>query len=162
MKSAFFGRPFDAVVAGGTHITVYMVPVFEGRLAVFHVAAPEARGRWLPWDVLEWGANPYVTASALADQWCDVPLIDLALVDVMSFPINTGGWELAIIFRAQLSAAPKGDSVRTPYVFPEGTFDSIGNFQPVDLQRWVTGVGSKPLSPAKPADPKPAGPQLLF
>lgn len=156
MKSAFFGRPFDALVAGGTHIAVYLVPVFEGRLAVFHVAAPEVRGRWLPWDVLEWGANPYETASALADQWCDVPLGDLALVDVMSFPINTGGWELAIVFRAQLSAAPRGDSVRTPYLFPEGTFDAIGNFQPVDLERWVTGVGSKPLSA------KISGPQLLF
>ena len=157
MKSAFFGRPFDALVAGGTHIAVYLVPVFEGRLAVFDVAAREARGRWLPWDVLEWGANPYETASALADQWCDVALNDLALVDVMSFPVAAGGWELAIVFRAQLSAAPRGDEARKPYLFPAGTYDAIGNFDPVDLERWVTGVGSKPLGGAKPG-----GPPLLF
>lgn len=159
MPSAYFGKPATTFEPGGTHVSVYLVPVFDGRLVVFDVAAREARGRWLPWDVLEWGANPYEIASALADQWCDVPLTDLTLADVMSFPVSGGGWELAIVFRAELSAAPAGDDARSPYLFPAGQFDAIGHFDPVDLERWVRG-----MSPATRAEPpaKPETPQLLF
>ena len=161
MANAFFGPPVDGFTPGGAHITVYLIPVCERRLAVFDVEAREARGRWLPWDVLEWGANPYECASALADQWCDVALSDLALVDVMSFPVEGGGWELAIIFRAELMETPKGDDVRTPFLFPEGQFDALGNFDPVDLARWVGVPLVSVESPPPPAD-EPERPRLLF
>lgn len=141
MQGAYFGRPNESFVAGGTHITVYLVPVFEGRLVVFDVSAREARGRWLPWDVLEWGGNPYECASALADDWCEGAMNDLRLVDVMSFAVEGGGWELAIVFRAELFTAPAGDDVRTPYLFAAGAYDAIGSFDPVDLRRWVQGGG---------------------
>ncbi len=134
---AFFGKPQAGVVDGGAQIAVYLVPVYEGRLVVFDVKAKQARGRWLPWDVLDFGQNPYEAASALADSWCDGALDDLALVDVMSFESPGGGWELAIVFRAQLTDLPGGDDAREPYLYPEGEFDAIGNFDPVDLERWV-------------------------
>lgn len=156
--SAYFGPPVGGFVPGGTHVTVYLAPVFEGRLVVFDVAAREARGRWLPWDVLDWRANAYEAASALADQWCDVPLSDLTLIDVMSFPTEGGGWELAIIFRGELMEPPKGDAARVPFVYPEGQFDALGNFDPVDLARWVSaGPQTRPAAPKKPD-----GPPLLF
>lgn len=158
MASAYFGPPAAGFVSGGTHITVNLVPVFEGRLVVFDVAAQEARGRWLPWDVLGWGGNPYECASTLADQWCGVDMLDLALVDVMSFPFEANGWELAIVFRTELAEAPKGDADRVPYLYPEGQFDAIGRFDPVDLQRWVQG--SVTPKPAREATPKRSG--LLF
>lgn len=155
VPKSFFARPAAGFQAGGTHITVYIIPVYAGRLTVFDVEAREARGRWLPWDVLDWGANPYECASALADQWCDVALTDLTLADVMSFPFGEGGWELAIVFRAELAEPARGDADRVPFEYPAGEFDAIGPFDPVDLERWV--------GRAVPAAGKPsAGPALLF
>ncbi|MCE7929421.1 MAG: hypothetical protein HUU14_08575 [Dehalococcoidia bacterium] len=121
----------------GTMVTVYLVPVHEGRMVTFDVRAREAQGRWLPWSVLEFAGNPYMTASELADDWCDGAISDLSLVDVMSFNPPGGGWELAIVFRAELTALPRPREDRTPAVFDPGRFDAIGPFDPVDLQRWV-------------------------
>ncbi len=137
MAGAYFGQPVEGFVPGGTHVTVYLIPVFEGRLLAFDVTAREARGRWLPWDVLAWGGNPYEAASALADDWCGGAISDLRIVDVMSFGVEGEGWELATIFRAELAQAPAGDDVRTPHVYGRGEYDAIGNFDPVDLARWV-------------------------
>lgn len=140
MAQAFFGKPAKTFVPGGAHVAVYLVPVFEGRLVVFDVQASAARGRWLPWDVLEFGGNPYEAAAALADAWCDGAVSDLTLADAMSFPFGVEGWELALVFRAELTALPRGDDARTPVVSERGQFDAIGNFDPVDLERWVTGI----------------------
>ena len=150
-RQAFFAPPAAALVRGGAHVTVYLVPVFEERLVVFDVSVSEARGRWLPWDVLEFGGNPYECASALADDWCGGAVSDLALADVMSFEVEGGGWELAIVFRSELTAAPPGDEARTPFVFAEGSFDAIGNFDPVDLERWVTRGAVAGKAPTRPA-----------
>lgn len=138
--NAFFGPPADSFVAGGAHIAVYLLPVYEGQLTVFDVEASQARGRWLPWDILQWGGNPYELASELADLWCQVPLADLTLADVMSFPAPEDAWELAVVFRAELAEPARGDETRAPYFFPQGQFDAIGPFDPIDLERWVTGT----------------------
>ncbi len=133
---AIFGKPRAEAAAGGLLVTVHLVPVFERSLVVFDVMSSAARGRWLPWAIIDFGQNPYEAASLLADDWCDVPLDDLSLVDVMSFGAQ-GGWELAIVFRAALTAAPAGDAERVPFVFAPGHFDAIGNFDPADIERWV-------------------------
>lgn len=122
-------------------VTVHLVPVHEGRLLAFDVRAGEAQGRWLPWCVIEFAGNPYVTASELADDWCEGAISDLALADVMSFTTPGGAWELAIVFRAELTALPRPRKDRVPAVFERGRFDSIGPFDPVDLQRWVESKG---------------------
>ena len=145
---AFFGPPRDEVVAGGAHITVYLVPVYDGGLVVFDVEAREARGRWLPWDVLDFAQNPYEAASALADNWCAVALDDLSLVDIMSFLVEGEGWELAIVFRAELAEMPPGDAAGEPVRFEPGRYDAIGPFDPVDLERWVTR-GAAPRETAR-------------
>ncbi|MCK9517846.1 MAG: hypothetical protein M0R74_02285 [Dehalococcoidia bacterium] len=137
MSRAFFGRPETAPVRGGAHVTLYLVPVFERQLVAFDVSAPQARGRWLPWTVLDFGQNPYEAAAGLADRWCGGRITDLALVDVMSFEVEGGGWELAIVFRAELSRLPEPTEDQAPHVFAEGHFDAIGRFDPVDLERWV-------------------------
>lgn len=151
---AFFGPPEDGFVRGGAHLTVYLVPVVDGGLVVFDVEARQARGRWLPWDVLDFGQNPYEAASALADQWCNVPLRDLSLVDVMSLPVEGGGWELAIVFRGELVGVPPGDIHRKPVRFEPGQFDAIGQFDPVDIERWV---GARSEVAAEPRDERPGG-----
>ncbi len=137
MPDAYFGKPQATFVPGGAHIAVYLVPVFEGRLVVFDVSARAARGRWLPWNILPFAGNPYEAAATLADLWCGGAVSDLTLADVMSFPSEPGGWELAIIFRAELSAPPHGDDARTPVLLEQGQFDAIASFDPVDLARWV-------------------------
>ncbi len=134
---AYFGRPERDIVRGGTHVTVYVVPVFEGRLVAFDVTAPQARGRWLPFTVLGFRQNPYEAAAGVADRWCGGMVTDLGIVDVMSFEVDGGGWELAIIFRAELSQLPEPEADRSPYVFEPGAFDAIARFDPVDLERWV-------------------------
>ena len=138
--SAYFGPPATTFVMGGAHVAVYLLPVYTGQLAVFDVESAQARGRWLPWDILPWGGNPYELASELSDLWCQAPLTDLSLADVMSYPSPEDGWELAIVFRAELAEPPRGDELRTPYFFPHGEFDAIGPFDPIDLERWVTGT----------------------
>lgn len=150
---AFFGPPSGDIVPGGTHLTVYLIPVFEGGLVVFDVESKEARGRWLPWDVLDFRQNPYEAAAALADNWCGVPLDDLRIVDVMSFPVDGGGWELAIIFRAELAQPAQGDAQRRPFRFEPGSYDAIGAFDPVDIERWVRIAGQADTS---------AGEKLVF
>jgi hypothetical protein len=158
-RQAFFGKPTGGLTAGGAHISVYLVPVYRRRLVVFDVAARQARGRWLPWDVMEFGANPYETAAALADDWCEGAVSSLTLADVMSFPFEGGGWELAIIFRAELTALPGGDDARSPFVFAEGEADAIGLFDPVDLVRWIGGAAGAPSADPPAADERP---RLLF
>ena len=134
---AFFDAPRDGVARGGMHVTVHLVTVIEGELVVFDVSAKAARGRWLPWAVLEFGQNPYEAASLLADDWCDVALDDLRLADVLSFEVEGGGWELAIVFRAALAAVPVGDGARAPVLVHAGHIDAIGAFDPADIARWV-------------------------
>ncbi len=150
-RYAYFGQPAEGFVRNGAHVSVYLVPVFEGALVVFDVTARAARGRWLPWDVLEFGANPYEAAATLADDWCGGAISDLRLADVMSFPFEGQGWELAIVYRAELTHLPGRDDARTPYRYQPGEFDAIGSFDPVDLQRWV-GAGPAEQPVAKVGD----------
>ncbi len=157
MSQAYFGKPAATFVPGGAHVAVYVVPVFEGRLLTFDVAASAARGRWLPWDILEFGGNPYEAAATLVDQWCAGAVSDLALADVMSFPYAGNGWELALVFRAELTELPTPDAARTPFLFEAGEFDAIGNFDPIDLERWVRRDSS-----GSSAGPRPSCDRLLF
>jgi len=137
MRQAYFGRPQAGFTPGGAHVAVYLVPVFAGRLTVFEVTAPGVHGRWLPWTVMEYGANPYETAAALADDWCDGAISALEVADVLSFPFDADGWELAIVYRAELTSLPPGDANRRPVLFARGEAEAIGPFDPVDLLRWV-------------------------
>lgn len=146
---AFFGPPRGEPTRGGAQVTISLVPVFEGRLVAFDVSAREARGRWLPWHVMEYGANPYESASELADDWLGGELADLSLADVLSLTLPDV-WELALVFRAQLVRLPPGDAERRPFVFAPGEFDAIGPFDPVDLRRWV-----ETLRPASAGERQP-------
>lgn len=157
---AFYGRPSPRPVPGGTQLTVYLVPVFEGRLVCFDVVAEEARGRWLPWDVLDHQENPYEAASELADFWCGVPPLNLELVDIMSLSTPGGTWELAVIFRGEFADRPTGDADRVPHLFDYGRFDAVAAFDPVDLERWVLKASSPVPLPF--GQPDPAGEKLVF
>lgn len=159
---AFFGPPLPGPAPGGTQLTIYLVPVFEGQLICFDVTAKAARGRWLPWDVLDLQENPYEAASELADIWCGVPATSLELADVMSFNAPGSPWELAVIFRCTLSEPALGDADRHPYMFPRGRYDAIGQFDPVDLERWVKGAEADAAQvPAPAIEPSRRG-DLLF
>ena len=104
-------------MASGVLLSVHVVPVLEGRIVAFVLDSPGPQGRWLPWTVLTQGANPYEIASTIVDEWCDGAMSDLRLVDVISRE-GEDGWELAIVFRAELtacratSAAPLASATR--------------------------------------------------
>ncbi len=162
MARAYFGKPVRGPDANGLSVCVYVVPVFRGDLVVFDVTLAQARGRWLPWDVIDYGANPYEAASTLVDGWCDGALSDLSLVDVLSLDAPGGGWELAIIFRAELTSLPAGDARRSPAAVPVGSLDAISSFDPVDLERWVGHGSHRASESAAAAAPNPANPGLVF
>jgi hypothetical protein len=137
VKRAFFGPPIDDDQPGGMHIGVYVVPVIEGDLVAFDIDDnPAINGRWLPWAILPWRGNPYETASTLADTWCDVEVQRLQIVDVLSFVVNDV-WEMAIIFRAELGAAPRAIAGREVVRIAPDTIDQIQAFEPTELRRWV-------------------------
>ena len=154
--NALFGPPVQAFTPGGAHIAVHLVPVFAGAVVAFDVSARDARGRWLPWDLLPYGGNPYETAAALGDDWCDGAVLDLAIIDALSFPLAGESWELALVFRAGLAAAPGGDSDRTPVLLSGDALASISRFEAVDIARWLGET-----APAVPA-PQRKGGDLLF
>jgi hypothetical protein len=151
---AFFGPPGSGPVKGGLQVSVHIVPVHEGRLVAFDVKAGDVHGRWLPWAVIDYRQNPYEAAALLADDWLDVPLSDLRIVDVMSLDGPLGGWELAIVCRADMTSLPRGDESRRPFVYAPGEFDAIGVFDPVDLERWV-GMGATAAAREPSAPPGP-------
>ena len=136
-------------------LTVHVVPVFEGALVAFDVDAPEARGRWLPWTPLAHGGNPWETASAVMDEWCDGAVADLRLVDVIARREEEGGeWGLAIVFRAELTAFPRGERGR-PHSCAPPEHTRVRGFAAVDLARWLA------MRPDGGATP-PGAPPLVF
>jgi hypothetical protein len=127
----------DGFQRGGAHLAVHLVPVFDGRLVAFDVGPP-APGRWLPWDLLPFGGNPYETAAALGDDWCDGAVIDLRLCDALSLAAPGESWELALIFRAELDAMPAGDDARRPVALAAGPgLATVTRFAAADLERWL-------------------------
>ena len=154
-ERAIFGPPIARPVEGGTLLSVHVLPVHEGRLVAFDISAPEARGRWLPWAILDYGANPYETASALLDDWCSgTSTTDLRLVDVISRTAQDASWEVAIVFRAELTATPTGDAQRHPHPCADGELEGISGFGAGEIARWLgEGINSGP-------DPQREG--LLF
>jgi hypothetical protein len=158
MPSAFFGPPKGSFQRGGAHIAIYLVPVFEGQLVAFDVSARGAEGRWLPWNVLPYGENPYVEASALADDWCDGAMQDLRLVDVLT-GVAEESWELSLLYRVELTALPGGDGARVPVALAPPLESPVRQFS--DLERWV--AAGQPSNARRPASPQPSdSPKLLF
>ncbi len=154
VEYARFGPPVASFVPGGAHVSVHIVPVFNGAIVAFDVAARAAQGRWLPWDLLPYGGNPYETAAELGDTWCDGAVTDLVLADTLSFVTPGESWELSLIFRAELSTAPTGDVDRHPILLAPGDLDSVARFEAVDLERW--------LGPGEPSAPTRKDDGLLF
>ena len=134
-------------------LTVSLIPVVTGQLLAFDVSAPEAQGRWLPWTVLEYGQSPWECASLLGDEWCDGHINAIRLVDAISNFATNGGWELALVFRAELTLIPSAKPDRAPVIVSAGDSSLLNSFAEVDISRWVAGDpphapgGSTPASP---------------
>ncbi len=128
-------------MAGGVLLTVHVAPVLEGRIVAFVLEAGGPKGRWLPWTVLPQGGNPYEFASTIVDEWCDGAMSDLRLVDVISRE-RDDGWELAVVFRAELTALPRGER-GAPRICEAPDLATVQGFEAVDLERWL-GSGAEP------------------
>ncbi len=121
-------------MAGGVLLTVHVAPVLEGSVVAFVFGADGPPGRWLPWTALPQGANPYEIASTIVDEWCDGAVSDLRLADVISRE-GEEGWELAIVFRAALTALPRGER-GAPRLCDPQDLAAVQGFAAVDLERW--------------------------
>ena len=143
-------------MAAGVLLTVHVAPVLEGQLVSF-VLDGGPSGRWLPWTTLKHGANPYEIASTVVDEWCDGAMSDLRLIDVISRE-GDGGWELAVVFRAELTALPRGER-GAPRVCDPQDLAGVRGFEAVDLERWL---GTVPTTPVAAPAPEPDGSRLVF
>ena len=141
-------------MASGVLLSVHVVPVLEGRIVAFALEPPGPKGRWLPWTVLKQGANPYEIASTIVDEWCDGAMSDLRLADVISRE-GDDGWELAIVFRAELTALP-GHERGAPHICDAPDLADVQGFDAVDLERWL-GTGG-----AAATGPEGDSPKLVF
>ena len=142
-------------MAAGVLLTVHVAPVLEGqRSSCPSSSMGDRAGRWLPWTTLKHGANPYEIASTVVDEWCDGAMSDLRLVDVISRE-GDGGWELAVVFRAELTALPRGER-GAPRVCDPQDLAGVQGFDAVDLERWL--VMSAAAAPVEEAD----GSRLVF
>jgi len=150
---ATFGPPRKEVSRGGAFVSVYLVPEWDGQIVAFDIAAKEARGRWVPWTVADYGASIWETASALGDEWCGDTVETIDLVDTISLETETSGWELALIFRARLKAMPDGETGRIA-VLTRGDDDRLSmRFAAADMDRWIAPDASVPGGPAAPQSP---------
>ena len=146
-------------MAEGVLLTVHVVPVLEGRVVAFVLEAGGPSGRWLPWTVLKQGANPYEIASTIVDEWCEGAMSDLRLVDVISRE-GDDGWELAVVFRAELTALP-GHERGAPFVCDPQDLGGIRGFEAVDLERWQ-GAGPAATEDGATSTPAPDSSKLVF
>ena len=142
-------------MADGVLLTVHVAPVLAGRIVAFVFGADGPQGRWLPWTPLPPGANPYEIAAAIVDEWCDGAVSDLRLADVISRE-GEEGWGLAIVFRAALTAPPRGERGEPRPCDPQD-LANIQGFAAVDIERWRSmGPAVSPPAPAENA------PRLVF
>ncbi|HCV00494.1 MAG: hypothetical protein CL484_07055 [Acidobacteria bacterium] len=145
----------------GVLLTVHVVPVLNGRVVAFLLNAEKGpSGQWLPWTVLKHGSNPYEIASALVDEWCEGPMSDLRLVDVLSKQ-SEDGWELSIVFRAELTSLP-GDARGSPQACEPQNLADIHGFQAVDLKRWLEMASPSPKLQEAPTQASGDDPSLVF
>ncbi len=151
MEGAYFPPPRTSFRPGDSFISVHLVPLWQGRLVVFDIDEPPARGRWLPWTVAWFQANPYEVASALVEEWCGTFPHDLRFVDALSFETEGGGWELALVFRAELGEQPVSAAGRRLVLVDPADLAPVGRFDAADLARW-----------ARPNDDRPAVRGLVF
>ena len=140
---AIFGKPTKSVSAGGTFLTVHLIPVCERKLIAFDVTAPEAKGRWFPWTVLTFGTEPYEAAANLVDDWCDGSVKRLELCDVLTFKSYENAWQISLVFRSELTGIPQGDAKRKPLIFEKELPAVIDKFKAADIQRWINLKDSK-------------------
>ena len=140
---AIFGKPTKNVSAGGTFLTVHLIPVCERKLIAFDVTAPEAKGRWFPWTVLTFGTEPYEAAANLVDDWCDGSVKRLELCDVLTFKSYEDAWQISLVFRSELTEIPQGDAKRKPLIFEKELPAVIDKFKAADIQRWINLKDSK-------------------
>lgn len=158
MSGAFYPPPRTEPVPGGAYIAVAVVPIWRGELVAFDVTAAGAEGRWFPWAPLPRGTEPWEAAAALAEEWCGADPAELRLVDAMGGEGLGGSWQLTLVFRAELLAAPKGDPHRRPVLLPAQPAEAVGGFAAADLARWAGGdAGGGGLPP-----PATQRPPLLF
>tara|TARA_B110000263_G_C15225814_1_gene472183 strand:+ start:583 stop:1041 length:459 start_codon:yes stop_codon:yes gene_type:complete len=140
---AIFGKPVKNIGAGGTFLTIHIIPVYKGKLVAFDVTAPEAKGRWFPWTVLNYGIEPYEAAANLVDDWCEGSTQQLSLCDILTFMSYEGAWQISLVFRNELITLPHGDFERKPLLFDKELPTKIDKFQSADIERWINSGSTK-------------------
>ena len=146
MIKAIFGRPVNATSAGGAHIAANVITLHKGKVVLFEKpnlpGGAEVGDLWFPWDYLEYGESPDVSAKRVLKQWGKAEPKEIKLVEVFSMVPPGEDWQLAFQYVAELKAPPKnGDNVKTIKIIEHAQLPRmVGWLRRSDVKRYLAAA----------------------
>ena len=112
MAQSVFGRPINTAIEGGMHIGIDVITLHKGKIVLFgkHASNPASQDLgdlWFPWDLLNFGEDPYVAAKRILKEWGKVEPENMKLVNVLSNVPPSEDWNLTFQYVAKLKAPAK-------------------------------------------------------
>ena len=109
MNQSIFGRPINSTIVGGLHIGIDVITTHKGKIVLFgkHASNPASQDLgdlWFPWDLLNFGEDPYAAAKRILKDWGKVEPEDIKLVNVLSNVPPSEDWNLTFQYVAELKA----------------------------------------------------------
>ena len=146
MTKAIFGRPINAASAGGAHIAANVVTLHKGKVVLFKKpglpGGAEVGDLWFPWDYLEYGESPDVSAKRVLKQWGKAEPKEMKLVEVFSMVPPGEDWQLAFQYVAELKSPPKnGDNVKSIEIIEHAQLPRmVGWLRRSDVKRYLVAA----------------------
>lgn len=144
MPKAIFGRPSNATSPGGAHIGVDVITLHKGKIVLFEKLGLKPGGQelgdlWFPWDYLDFGESPDVSAKRVLKMWGKVEPKHMELVEVFSMVPPGEDWHLAFQYVAELKAPAKnGAGVKSVKVIePAQLPRMVGWLRRSDIKRYL-------------------------
>jgi len=147
MSKAIFGKPVNALTAGGAHFSVNVVTMQKDKVIIFErpglPGGQELGDLWFPWDYLEYGESPEASAKRVLKAWAKTEPKELRLVEVFSIVPPGEDWQISFQFVAELKAPPKnGDGIKNIKVIEQAQLPRmVGWLRRSDVKRYLTVGG---------------------
>jgi len=144
MPKAIFGRPVNTTSAGGASIGVNVVTLHKGKVVLFEkpglAGGQDVGDLWFPWDYLEYGESPEVSAKRVMKQWGKAEPKEMKLVEVFSMVPPGEDWQLFFQYVAELKMPPKnGDNVKNIKIIEHAQLPRmVGWLRRSDVKRYLT------------------------
>ena len=112
MLPSIFGRPINAALAGGMHITIDLITIHKGKLVLFEKQGgtpghQNLNELWFPGDYLSYGEELVMALKRVLKTWGKVEPVSMKLVKVDSTVPPNEGWRMAFLYVVELKAPAK-------------------------------------------------------